>query len=189
MKILLLDNYDSFTFNLLHLLEQVDGHTVDVIRNDAIRIGDVAKYDAIILSPGPGLPSEAGRMKELLQNYFTRKKILGVCLGHQAIAEHCGAHLQNLEKVQHGISTITRIVNIHDPIFNGIPPTFKTGHYHSWVVSQENFPESLQVLAVDEKDNIMAIKHVELPVWGFQFHPESILTDYGKELIVNWLKA
>ncbi|HRH66380.1 MAG TPA: aminodeoxychorismate/anthranilate synthase component II [Bacteroidia bacterium] len=189
MRILLLDNYDSFTFNLLHLVEQVEGVSVDVIRNDEVQIEKADLYDAILLSPGPGLPAEAGKMKELIGKCFFSKKMLGVCLGHQAIAEQCGAKLQNLRRVQHGISTLTTVVVNDDPVFKNIPSPFRTGHYHSWVVSRKDLPQNLRPLAFDEQGNIMAIRYVDLPVWGIQFHPESILTEYGKELIVNWLKA
>lgn len=189
MRILLLDNYDSFTYNLLHLLEQVDGVEVDVIRNDEVIPEEASKYEAIILSPGPGLPSEAGRMPELIRQFASQKKILGVCLGHQAIAEYCKATLENLEKVLHGVSTLTTVQVTDDPLFRNIPVTFRTGHYHSWVVSSKNLPQNIVPLAFDDKGNIMAIRLMNLPVWGIQFHPESILTDYGKQLIVNWLEA
>lgn len=189
MKILLLDNYDSFTFNLLHLLEQVEGVEAEVVRNDQIDLDSGASFDAFLLSPGPGLPDDAGMLKPLISRYILQKKMLGVCLGHQAIAQVAGATLFNLEKVRHGLATTTRIIDTLDPLFRGFPSTFKTGHYHSWMVSGEGFPPSLQSLAIDSEGNTMALRLKGLPVWGVQFHPESILTEYGKELIVNWLKA
>ena len=189
MRILLLDNYDSFTFNLLHLLEQAENVEVDVVRNDTIVIEEVNKYDGVVLSPGPGLPKEAGKMMDVLASYFTSKKILGVCLGHQAIGEYCGAELSNLNQVRHGVWSRTEILHPEEKLFYNFPRTFKSGLYHSWVISPQTLPDQLIPLAYDEHGNIMAIRHVKYPVWGVQFHPESILTEYGKELIFNWLKA
>ncbi len=187
MKILLLDNYDSFTYNLLHLLEQFDAERIDVFRNDEISLNEVEQYDKIILSPGPGLPEDAGIMMDVIKRYASTKSILGVCLGHQAIAETFGGKLLNLEKVQHGVSTTTNVTDSSEKIFRKIPSTFKTGRYHSWVVAKEDLPDCLTITALDEKQNIMALRHKKFDVCGVQFHPESILTEYGKLLIGNWL--
>jgi anthranilate synthase component II len=189
MKILLLDNYDSFTYNLLHLVEQFDGVLVDVHRNDEIKIEAVQKYDKILLSPGPGLPSEAGILKPLIKEYSNSKSILGICLGMQAIGEVFGAKLFNLEKVQHGVANTTTVIDKSEVLYNGIPSKFKTGRYHSWMVSRENLPEVLQITSVDEQQNIMSLRHTTLDVRGVQFHPESVLTDYGKEIMENWIKS
>jgi len=187
MKILLLDNYDSFTYNLLHLLEQFDVEKIDVFRNDAITLEEVNRYDKIILSPGPGLPEEAGILMPLIRTYSSTKSIFGVCLGHQAIAMEFGGRLINLEKVQHGVSSETSVTDQSEILFKSIPKNFKTGRYHSWVVAKDNFPGCLNITAVDEHQNIMAISHKNYDVRGVQFHPESILTEYGKVLIGNWL--
>lgn len=188
MKLLLLDNYDSFTYNLVHLIEKVSDIEIEVFRNDEISIDEVEKYDKILLSPGPGLPKDAGIMPELLKRYSTTKSILGVCLGLQAIGESFGANLMNLDTVFHGLATpIT--VNVEDIIFNNCPKTFTVGRYHSWVVDTHFFPEDLQITATDENGNIMALKHKIYDVRGLQFHPESILSEYGEILIKNWLNS
>jgi anthranilate synthase component 2 len=188
MKLLLLDNYDSFTYNLVHLIEKVSDIEIEVFRNDEISIDEVEKYDKILLSPGPGLPKDAGIMPELLKRYSPTKSILGVCLGLQAIGESFGANLMNLDTVFHGLATpIT--VNVEDIIFNNCPKTFTVGRYHSWVVDTHFFPEDLQITATDENGNIMALKHKIYDVRGLQFHPESILSEYGEILIKNWLNS
>lgn len=187
MKILLLDNYDSFTYNLLHLLEQFEADRIDVFQNDAITIEEVNRYDKIILSPGPGLPEEAGIMIQVIKTYASTKSIFGVCLGHQAIAMAFGGKLLNLEKVQHGVSSITSVTDDSEILFRNIPGEFKTGRYHSWVVAKDVLPDCFTITAMDEQQNIMAISHKEFDVRGVQFHPESILTEYGKVLIGNWL--
>ena len=188
MKLLLLDNYDSFTYNLVHLIEKVSDIEIEVFRNDEISIDEIEKYDKILLSPGPGLPKDAGIMPELLKRYSSTKSILGVCLGLQAIGESFGANLMNLDTVFHGLATpIT--VNVEDIIFNNCPKTFTVGRYHSWVVDTHFFPEDLQITATDENGNIMALKHKIYDVRGVQFHPESILSEYGEILIKNWLKS
>jgi len=188
MKLLLLDNYDSFTYNLVHLIEKVSDIEIEVFRNDEISIDEVEKYDKILLSPGPGLPKDAGIMPELLKRYSPTKSILGVCLGLQAIGESFGANLMNLDTVFHGLATpIT--VNVEDIIFNNCPKTFTVGRYHSWVVDTHFFPEDLQITATDENGNIMALKHKIYDVRGVQFHPESILSEYGEILIKNWLNS
>jgi anthranilate synthase component 2 len=188
MKLLLLDNYDSFTYNLVHLIEKVSDIEIKVFRNDEISIDEIEKYDKILLSPGPGLPKDAGIMPELLKRYSSTKSILGVCLGLQAIGESFGANLMNLDTVFHGLATpIT--VNVEDIIFNNCPKTFTVGRYHSWVVDTHFFPEDLQITATDENGNIMALKHKIYDVRGVQFHPESILSEYGEILIKNWLNS
>jgi len=187
MKILLLDNYDSFTFNLLHLIEQFDGVEVDVFRNDEIELSQIDEYDRIVLSPGPGLPEEAGIMMDLIKEFSSVKPILGVCLGHQAIAQSFGAKLFNLEKVQHGVSTDTIILDSSEKIFKNIPSPFKSGRYHSWVVDRNQLPVCLVITALDKDQNIMALRHSTRNACGVQFHPESILTEHGKTLISNWL--
>lgn len=187
-KLLILDNYDSFTYNLLHLVEKVSDISVDVIRNDKIRLEDVNNYDKIILSPGPGLPKEAGIMPELLKKYSSSKSILGVCLGMQAIAENFNSKLKNLETVVHGMATSIEVIQ-KDFIFENCPKQFNVGRYHSWVVDSAGLNPDLIVTAVDENKNIMALKHKTLNVRGVQFHPESILSEYGAEIIGNWLKA
>lgn len=187
MKILLLDNYDSFTWNLVHLVEQFGGVEVSVHRNNEFHLADAEHYDKIILSPGPGLPSEAGILKPLISEWGGRKSIFGVCLGMQAIAEVFGTSLSNLEKVQHGVSSTTIVVDESEILFKNIPAKFKTGRYHSWVVSKKNFPSCLRVTSVDEEQNIMSLRHNELDVCGVQFHPESVLTEHGKQIMQNWL--
>lgn len=186
MSILILDNYDSFTYNLKHLVEKVGEEEVIVKRNDEIEINQVNQFNAIILSPGPGLPKDAGIMPDLLKQYYNRKKILGVCLGMQAIGEFFGAELKNLNRVVHGESMKMNVVK-KSPIFENCPPSFLVGRYHSWVINN-GFPlEDLQVIAEDEQHEIMAIEHKNLPIFGVQFHPESILSQYGENLMKNWL--
>ncbi len=187
MKILVLDNYDSFTYNLVHIIRELGfAEELDVFRNDKISINDVGSYDHILLSPGPGLPKDAGIMPELLKKYASTKNILGVCLGHQAIAESFGGDLYNLTNVFHGIATKNILTN-EDPFFTDIPKEFQVCRYHSWAVKGENLPEELSITAVDESGSIMAIRHKEFNVRGVQFHPESIMTEHGKQMIKNWL--
>jgi anthranilate synthase component 2 len=186
MKILVLDNYDSFTFNLVQYIQDILGRQVDVFRNDAISLDDVDAYDTIILSPGPGLPSEAGIMPALIQRYAPTKAILGVCLGHQAIGEAFGGQLENLTQVYHGIETPIRVTDPDEPMFLDLPPRLNVGRYHSWVVRQEELPESLIVTAVDEKGEIMAMRHREYNVRGVQFHPESVMTLEGKKMLASF---
>jgi len=185
MNVIVIDNYDSFTYNLVHYLEELSCR-VTVKRNDEVNIEDIRKFDKVVLSPGPGIPSEAGLSKEIILRYFKSKSILGVCLGHQAIAEVFGGELLNLKKVFHGVATDINIVK-SDPIFLGLPNTLKVGRYHSWVV-KEPVPSDLEVIAIDENGQVMALKHKKYSVWGVQFHPESILTEHGKSLLKNWLK-
>jgi anthranilate synthase component 2 len=186
MKILLIDNYDSFTYNIVHAVKQL-GYEVDVVRNDKIALDAIDVYDKIIISPGPGIPSEAGIVPEMLKRYSATKSVLGVCLGHQAIGECFGAKLLNLPQVYHGIQTSVTVVK-EDYLFEGMPATFRVGRYHSWVVDTEEIPAELEVLAVDDEQRIMALRHKTLDVRGVQFHPESILTPDGLTIINNWLK-
>ena len=185
-KIALIDNYDSFTYNLLHYLEQLNA-TVTVFRNDAFELEDLEIFDKILLSPGPGIPDEAGQLKLIILRYSKTKSILGICLGQQAIGEFFGGSLVNLEKVQHGVTTHIRQTEAKDYIFKGLPNSFDVGRYHSWIVSNDNFPSTLEITATDDNDQIMALRHRELDVRGVQFHPESILTPFGKKIIKNWI--
>ncbi len=185
MRIAIIDNYDSFTYNLSHLIKEL-GAEVTVLRNDQFRLEDLEAYSKILLSPGPGIPSEAGLLLDVIRTYAGRKPILGVCLGHQAIGEVFGAKLENLSDVFHGVATPCHIV-ADDPIFSGIDRDITIGRYHSWVVSREDFPDCLEVTAVSEEGQIMALRHRELNVRGIQFHPESVLTPDGKKMIQNFL--
>jgi anthranilate synthase component II len=188
MKILILDNYDSFTYNLVHILQQIPGVETDVIRNDRITVGEVGKYDKILLSPGPGIPVEAGSMMEIIRAHAPTKSILGVCLGHQGIAEAFGGTLINLKRVMHGVATETLIVQPEETLFRGLPDRFRTGRYHSWVVNRETLPSCFTITALDPDGVIMAMSHKEYRVKGVQFHPESILTENGKKIIENWIE-
>ena len=187
MKILLLDNYDSFTYNLLHILEEF-GTDVEVHRNDKITLDEVGRFDRILLSPGPGIPEEAGILLPLIRRYAPEKNILGICLGMQAIGEVFGAQLINLEHVHHGVCSDIRLTVNDEPLFNGIEKYFYAGRYHSWVVAREGLPDCLEITAEDTKDNhIMALRHKEYNVRGLQFHPESVLTPCGKTILNQWL--
>ncbi|MBL4668698.1 MAG: aminodeoxychorismate/anthranilate synthase component II [Flavobacteriales bacterium] len=186
-KVLILDNYDSFTYNLVHYVEANPNYEVDVFRNDEISLDDVGNYETIILSPGPGLPDDAGILKEVISKYASSKKILGVCLGMQAIGEVYGGTLINLDKVFHGVATPITITETSDLLFKGLPDSFDIGRYHSWVVSKENFPKELTITSIEENGQIMSLKHKEHNLYGVQFHPESILTEHGKEMITNFL--
>ncbi len=188
-KVLLLDNYDSFTYNLLHYIESSGDFEVFVFRNDQITLEEVANYDLIILSPGPGLPKDAGILLPLIKKYATSKKILGVCLGMQAIAEIFGATLKNLDSVYHGVATPIEIINANDVLFNGFPKTIQVGRYHSWVVAENSLPDSLQITSLDASGLLMSFTHTTYPIYGVQFHPESILTPFGKQLIANFLNS
>jgi anthranilate synthase component 2 len=218
MKILVFDNYDSFTYNLVHLVEKILHQKVDVYRNDQIPLEEVKAYDKIILSPGPGIPEEAGLLLPLIKEYAATKSILGVCLGHQAIGQAFGGKLINLSTVYHGVATPIQIVNretanvkretaagkksgstkneeshspltAHHSLFNGLPNEFEVGRYHSWVVSEEGFPKDLEITARDANNYIMALQHKKYDVQGVQFHPESVLTPRGEEILKNWLKS
>ena len=181
----MIDNYDSFTYNLAHLVKEL-GTEVTVLRNDQFQLDDLEAYHKIILSPGPGIPCEAGLLMDVIRHYANRKPILGVCLGHQAIGEVFGARLENLSDVFHGVATPCRIVS-DDPIFSGLPTNITVGRYHSWVVSRNGLPDCLEVTAVSDEGQIMALKHKTLNVRGIQFHPESVLTPDGKKMLRNWM--
>lgn len=188
MKILVFDNYDSFTYNLVHLVEKIVHQKVDVYRNDQISLDAIEKYDKILLSPGPGLPGEAGLLMPLIERYAVSKSILGVCLGHQAIAEAFGGKLINLKTVYHGVSSPVALYEDKEPIlFAGLPDSIQAGRYHSWVVADEDFPDQLQVTGRDQDGQIMALRHRTYDVRGVQFHPESVLTPDGELIIKNWL--
>lgn len=188
MKILVLDNYDSFTYNLVQLLREAGCKELDVFRNDQITLDDVERYDKILLSPGPGIPSEAGILLPLIERYAPTKSILGVCLGEQAIGEAFGARLLNLPHVYHGIASPIRITE-PDPLFEGISETPEVGRYHSWIVARDGFPsDTLKITAVDDEGHIMALAHRTYDVRGVQFHPESVLTPEGRQMIANWIK-
>ncbi len=187
MKTVIIDNYDSFTYNLAHLVKEL-GAEVDVLRNDKFELEELEKYDKIILSPGPGIPEEAGLLLEVIRIYAGRKPILGVCLGEQAIGQAFGGKLTNLSEVFHGIQTNVKIKN-KDYIFSGLPTEIPVGRYHSWVVDTDGFPEELVITAISSEGQIMALKHREYDVHGIQFHPESVLTPDGKQIVGNWLKG
>ena len=198
MKILVFDNYDSFTYNLVHLVEKITHTKVDVYRNDQLPMEKVNDYDKIILSPGPGIPEEAGLLLPLIKEYASTKSILGVCLGHQAIGQAFGGTLINLSTVYHGVATEIVVGNresgvgsqesgVHSPLFMGLPDRIEVGRYHSWIISDENFPEELEVTARDENNYIMALQHKKYDVQGVQFHPESVLTPMGEAIMRNWL--
>ena len=206
MKILVFDNYDSFTYNLVHLVEKIIHQKVEVHRNDRIPLEKVKEYDKIILSPGPGIPEEAGLLLPLIKEYASSKSILGVCLGHQAIGEAFGGKLVNLSTVFHGVATPVKIVrrqtssvnnntnsrltsHVSRNLFEGLPETFEAGRYHSWIVSDENFPKELEVTARDENNYIMGLQHKAFDVQGVQFHPESVLTPAGEDIMRNWLSV
>jgi anthranilate synthase component 2 len=187
-KILVFDNYDSFTYNLVHLVEKLLRQRVEVHRNDKIPLDKVKEYDKIILSPGPGIPEEAGLLLPLIKEYASSKPILGVCLGHQAIGEAFGGKLTNLSTVYHGVSTPVKVLQ-PGGLFEGLPEELEVGRYHSWVVSEEGFPAELEITARDEHGYIMGLRHKTLDVQGVQFHPESVLTPKGEQILKNWLKA
>jgi|SRR5690242_5078332 len=187
MKILVFDNYDSFTYNLVHLVEKIISGKVTVFRNDEIPLEQVKAFDKIILSPGPGIPEEAGLLLPLIREYAASKSILGVCLGHQAIGQAFGGKLVNLPEVYHGVATKVRILNNHLRIFEGLPPEIEAGRYHSWIVEEEGLPECFEITARDEKEYIMAMQHRQYDVCGVQFHPESVLTPEGERIMRNWL--
>lgn len=186
MRILVLDNYDSFTYNLVYILRELESE-VDVYRNDKITLEEVAAYDKILLSPGPGIPSEAGIMMELIKQYAPTKSILGVCLGEQAIGEVFGASLENMSEVLHGVSHEVTVVDSTERLFKGLPTQFQAGRYHSWTIIPESVPDVLKITAVDNQGRVMGIRHQEYDVKGVQFHPESVLTEYGKDMLRNWL--
>ena len=185
IKIIIIDNYDSFTYNLSHLLKEL-GADVTVVRNDKFRIEDLEQYDKIVLSPGPGIPSEAGLMPDAIKAYGGRKPILGICLGHQAIGEAFGAKLLNIGNVVHGVATPAHLT-AQDYLFEGLPKEIEVGRYHSWVVSDTDLPECLEVTSRSDDGYIMSLRHREYDIRGIQFHPESVLTPNGMDIINNWL--
>jgi anthranilate synthase component 2 len=188
MKILVFDNYDSFTYNLVHYLEKVTDMEIQVHRNDKIKLKDIEQFDKILLSPGPGIPAEAGILLEVIKKYSATKSIFGVCLGQQAIAEVFGGSISNLNEVFHGVATPINIIT-EDNLFKNIPKKINAGRYHSWIVNKSDFPKELEITAVDEMGNIMGLRHKTLDVKGVQFHPESILTEHGLQIIQNWVTA
>ncbi len=189
MKLLVFDNYDSFTYNLVHLVKEVAPQVeLEVHRNDKIALEDIKRFDKILLSPGPGIPSEAGILQPVIREYAASKPILGVCLGHQAIGEVFGGKLTNLSTVYHGIAMNTRIL-VKDVLFKNTPEHFMTGRYHSWVVDEAGFPAELEITADDDNGKIMALRHKNYDVRGVQFHPESILTEFGAEMMAAWLRS
>jgi len=188
MKVLVLDNYDSFTYNLVHILRELSCE-YDVFRNDKISLADVSVYDKILLSPGPGIPDEAGIMKEVIRQYGPTKSILGICLGHQGIAEVYGGLLFNIPKVLHGVTSVAQVLDRDEKIFDGIPSSFQVTHYHSWAVVPGTLPPELIVTAENEDGLILGIRHTSHDVHGLQFHPESIMTPEGPKMIANWIKS
>lgn len=188
MKILVLDNYDSFTYNLVHLLKELGNFkNLDVYRNDKISLEGVAKYDKILISPGPGLPSESGIMMDLIKRYASLKSILGICLGHQGICEVFGAKLFNMKEVVHGQSTLTKITDKEEPLFKNVPSELMTGRYHSWNVVENSIPKDFRITAKSEDGVVMGVSHKKFSLKGLQFHPESILTEHGRTIMANWL--
>ena len=185
MKVLVLDNYDSFTYNIVHQLREL-GVDHEVHRNDRIEVSEANNYDKLILSPGPGIPDEAGLLKKIIKAYLGRKPMLGVCLGHQAIAEICGGTLKLLAEVHHGVETTIQL-NTSNSLFTGLPSEISVGRYHSWVVDPDTFPKQLEITATDHHGEIMAFSHVNHDVHGLQFHPESIMTDYGMEIVKRFV--
>jgi anthranilate synthase component II len=187
LKILVFDNYDSFTYNLVHLVEKILHQKVEVYRNDELPLEKAKDYDKIILSPGPGIPEEAGLLLPLIKEYASTKSILGVCLGEQAIGEAFGGKLENLSTVYHGVATNCKLQTASSKLFKGLPDEIEVGRYHSWIVSDENFPDELEVTARDDNGYIMALQHKTYDVQGVQFHPESVLTPMGERIMRNWL--
>ncbi len=186
MNVLLLDNYDSFTYNLYQIIVECGVKNVEVVRNDKIKMQDIEQFDKIVLSPGPGIPEEAGMLLPIVKRYAASKSMLGVCLGHQAIAETFGCTLENLKNVYHGVQTPI-ITHADEPVFKGMGEVFPAGRYHSWVVSKKNFPSCLEITALSKEGYIMGLRHVRYDLHGIQFHPESILTPDGKKIIKNFL--
>ncbi len=187
MKILVFDNYDSFTYNLVQMTEQIVGSRIDVVKNDEISLKEIEEFDKIILSPGPGVPSEAGILLDLIQEFYDKKSIFGVCLGMQAIAETFGGRLINLKQPFHGVAT--RAIKVKEcALLNNIPEFFEVGRYHSWAVSRDYFPDDLEITSIDAEGQIMSLQHRKFDLHGVQFHPESILTPWGKTILSNFLK-
>ena len=189
MKIIIIDNYDSFTYNLVHMVEKITGELPDVFRNDEIELEDIKQYDLIMLSPGPGIPKEAGILLQVIQEYAGVKPIFGICLGLQAIVEVFAGTIRNMEEVFHGVATEMRVVQSNAILFKDVPNTFPAARYHSWVADKTTFPDYLEVTVVDEEGEIMAIRHKDYPISAVQFHPESILTEEGEQIVRNFIEA
>lgn len=187
LKILVFDNYDSFTYNLVHYIETVTDHSIEIHRNDQISLSEIERFDKILLSPGPGLPSEAGILIDVIKKYASTKSIFGVCLGQQAIAEAFGGSLLNLQEVYHGVATSIDIIR-DDILFKNIPTKFNVGRYHSWIVNKNYLPEELKITCIDQSGHIMGLTHTTFDLRSVQFHPESILTEYGLDIIKNWIE-
>ena len=188
IRVVVIDNYDSFVYNLVHYLEELNCE-VTVLRNDRFQLEVLNEFDKILLSPGPGIPDEAGLLKAVISTYAASKPILGVCLGQQAIGEVFGGSITNLNEVFHGVSTKATIVARDEPLFKGLEDTLEIGRYHSWVVSREDFPSVLEITSVDENQQIMSLRHRDYDIKGVQFHPESVLTPKGKQIIKNWVES
>ena len=189
MKLIVIDNYDSFTYNLVYAVKKITGLPVKVARNDEVSLDEVSGFDKIILSPGPGLPGEAGLLKEIIRVFAPSKSILGVCLGHQAIGEVFGGRLVNLTRVFHGVATRINTTDNLSVLFKGIPEFFEAGRYHSWIVDKEKLPDCFEITSVDNEGTIMSLKHKEYNIEGVQFHPESVLTPLGEKMIENWINS
>jgi anthranilate synthase component 2 len=189
MKIIIIDNYDSFTYNLVHLVESITGEYPAVFRNDEITVEAVGAYDIIMLSPGPGIPDEAGILKEVIKTYAATKPIFGVCLGLQAITEVFGGSLENLENVFHGVATTMKVISQDAIIYKNIPTEFEAARYHSWIASLIDFPEELEITAVDEFGSVMSLQHKKYNICAVQYHPESILTPIGEQIVRNFIEA
>jgi len=187
VKVLVIDNYDSFVFNLVHMIYNLGVEDITVVKNNKVSLEEIKLYDKILLSPGPGIPKDSGSMPEIIKHWGPSKSILGVCLGHQAIAESFGATLKNLDEPLHGVASLVTIIQ-EKYLFENCPKQFKIGHYHSWVVEEKTISNNLEILAKDEKGNVMSIGHKIYDVTGLQFHPESVLTENGKQIIKNWIK-
>ena len=189
MKILIIDNYDSFTYNLVHMVEKITGNLPTVFRNDEITLEDINIYDMIMLSPGPGIPNEAGILKEIIRSYAGKKPIFGICLGLQAIVEVFWGSISNMDQVFHGVATSMKVTKPEAVIFHGIEEKFQAARYHSWIASNDDFPNELEITSEDEEGGIMAIRHRDFPISAVQFHPESILTEVGEQLVKNFIDA
>ena len=189
MKILIIDNYDSFTYNLVNMVEKITGNLPTVFRNDEITLEDINIYDMIMLSPGPGIPNEAGILKEIIRSYAGKKPIFGICLGLQAIVEVFGGSISNMDQVFHGVATSMKVTKPEAVIFHGIEEKFQAARYHSWIASNDDFPNELEITSEDEEGGIMAIRHRDFPISAVQFHPESILTEVGEQLVKNFIDA
>tara|TARA_B100000497_G_C7692881_1_gene421874 strand:- start:2344 stop:2922 length:579 start_codon:yes stop_codon:yes gene_type:complete len=187
-KILIIDNYDSFTYNLVHLIEEIVGYEITVWRNDQFNIEDVDQFDILFFSPGPGIPDEAGQMKEVIEKYKGKIPMMGVCLGHQAIGECFGAQIKNMDEVYHGVMTRLNVSLSDSKLFEGVSTTFEGGRYHSWVIEKSSISDDFRISSVDSDGEIMAIEHKNLPIVGVQFHPESVLTPEGKQMVSNFIK-